>query len=584
MISSRRTSTLLRLFARYLAPRRGWVVLMIFIMICNAGAQLALPSLIASFIDGAAARLPAGVMGGIALTFLVVALVSQVTAALGKYLATDLGMRATNALRSDVLSHVLAQDIGWHNATTPGALIERIDGDASRLNTFLSNMLPNLLVNSLLLAGTLGALFWIDWRAGALGVAYLPTAWLVVRVIRPHSTRLFNHEREQSARLFGFIEEHLAGTEDVRANGAVDHVMRRFFTASRPWAAAMARAQIVGSLSWLSPAMLYSFVLAAMLALGVWLIGAGAITLGSLVALYRYTFLLSQPLNDIGRQVMELFEASASAARLDELLAQTPALSENGTRTLPSGALALNVEHVSFAYADAQNNVLRDISLGLTPRRVLGLLGRTGSGKTTLTRLIARLYDVSAGEIRLNGQNIAGVAAANLRQRVTVVTQEVQVFSASARDNITLFDKDIDDARIWSALDRVGLRGWAEALPRGLETELAAGGSGLSAGQAQLLAFARAFLRDPGLVILDEASSRLDPATELQLERAIDALLQGRTAIVIAHRLKTVQRASDILVLEDGAIAEYGERAALAADPSSRYYALLNFGAEEVLA
>lgn len=584
MVDSRRTSTLLRLFARYLGPRRGWVALMFFTMLCNAGAQLALPRLIASFIDGATERLPAAVMGEIALTFLVAALVSQVTAALGKYLATDLGMRATNALRSDVLSHVLAQDIGWHNATTPGALIERIDGDATRLNTFLSHMLPTLVVNILLLAGTLGALFWIDWRAGALGLAYMPTVWLVVRILRPHSTRLFSRERERSAQLFGFIEEHLAGTEDVRANGAAAHVMRRFFMASRPWAAAMARAQIVGSLSWLTPAIIYSVVLTAMLALGVWLIGAGALTLGSLVALYRYTFLLSQPLNDIGRQIMELLEASASAARLNELLAQTPVLAENGAGVLPGGALELNIDQVSFAYADAQNNVLGDISLNLAPQRVLGLLGRTGSGKTTLTRLIARLYDASAGEIRLNGQNISGIAATSLRQRVTVVTQEVQVFSATARDNITLFDPEIDDARIWSALDKVGLRDWAEALPRGLDTELAAGGGGVSAGQAQLLAFARAFLRDPGLVILDEASSRLDPATESQLERAIDALLQGRTAIIIAHRLKTVQRASDILVLEDGAIVEQGERAALAADPSSRYYALLNYGAEEVLA
>ncbi len=584
MTTSRRTTTLLRLFARYLAPRRGMVMLMIITMLCNAGAQLVLPRLIASFIDGAAAHLPSVVMGGIAITFLIVALASQVTAALGKYMATDLGMRATNALRSDALSHVLAQDIGWHNATTPGALIERIDGDAARLNIFLSHMLPTLLVNALLIAGTLAALFWIDWRAGALGLAYMPTVWLVVRVIRPHSARLFNREREQSARLFGFIEEHLAGTEDVRANGAVAHVMRRFFIASRPWASAMARAQIVGSLSWLSPAMIYSVVLAAMLALGVWLIGAGAITLGSLVALYRYTFLLSQPLNEIGRQVTELLEASASAARLNELMAQTPTLAESGTRILPGGALALDVNRVSFAYADAKDHVLRDISLHLAPQRVLGLLGRTGSGKTTLTRLIARLYDASAGEIRLNGQPIAGIATANLRARVTVVTQEVQVFSATARENITLFDPKIGDARIWSALDQVGLREWAEALPRGLDTPLAAGGSGVSAGQAQLLAFARAFLRDPGLVILDEASSRLDPATEQRLERAIDALLRGRTAIVIAHRLKTVQRASDILVLEDGAAAEYGERAALAADPSSRYYALLNYGAEEVLA
>ncbi len=584
MTTSRRTSTLLRLFARYLAPRRGWVLLLLALTLCNAGTQLTLPRLTASFIDGAAARQPLADMSAIAFTFLGVALTGQICAALGHYAATDLGMRATNALRSDVLRHVLSLDIGWHNATTPGALIERIDGDATRLNTFLSNLLPRLLVNGLLLAGTLGALFLIDWRAGALAVAYMPAVWLIIRLIRPITMRLFNREREQSAQLFGFLEERLAGTEDVRANGAVDHVMRHFFITSRPWASALARAQIVGSLSWLSPSAIFAIVLAAMLGLGVWLIGAGAMSLGSLVALYRYTFLLSQPLNDIGRQVMEMLEAAASAARLNELVAQETALTDTGTALLARGPLAVRVDNVSFTYSDAKEAVLTDISLQLAPRRVLGLLGRTGSGKTTLTRLIARLYDVSAGVVQLNGVALPALTSTSLRERVTLVTQDVQVFSASARDNITLFDRTIDDARVWSALDQVGLRAWADALPRGLATELAAGGSGLSAGQAQLLAFARAFLRDPGLVILDEASSRLDPATEQQLERAIDALLRDRTAIIIAHRLKTVERADDILVLEDGAIVEHGTRETLAADASSRYFALLNYGAEEMLA
>ncbi len=160
----------------------------------------------------------------------------------------------------------------------------------------------------------------------------------------------------------------------------------------------------------------------------------------------------------------------------------------------------------------------------------------------------------------------------------------MQLFSATVRNNLTLYDDSIDEACIWAALEQVEMAGWARALSRGLDTELAAAGSDLSAGQAQLLAFARACLRAPGLVIMDEASSRLDPATEQRLERAVDALLHDRTAIIIAHRLKTVERADDILILEDGRIVEYGARGTLAADPNSRYYALLNYGAEEVLA
>jgi len=230
------------------------------------------------------------------------------------------------------------------------------------------------------------------------------------------------------------------------------------------------------------------------------------------------------------------------------------------------------------------SSVLSEVSFTLAPGTKLGLLGRTGSGKTTLSRLIFRLYDPTAGAIRIGGVDLRDAAFVDLRGRVGMVTQDVQLFQASIRDNLALFDRAIDDARIEWALDELGLLEWLRALPDGLDTRLGAGGLGLSAGEAQLLAFARVFLRDPGLVILDEASSRLDPATERLLERAIDRLLAGRTAIIIAHRLGTVQRADAILILDRGQVAEYGPREQLARDESSRFAQLLQTGLEEVLA
>jgi ABC-type multidrug transport system fused ATPase/permease subunit len=586
---TRDTRILRRILARYLVPYRGSVAVLGLFVVLDVIADLAMPWLVAAFIDGAVAGQPLIVLGQLAAGFLFATLFGQVAMAMSGYVATDLGMRATNKLRSDALLHVLALDMGWHNATTPGALIERIDGDAARLNTLLSNMLPQLLANALLLVGVLIAFFTIDWRAGLMAVACVPvTLWTIERLREP-STRLFNAEREHSSHLFGYIEERLAGTEDVRANGAVAHVMRGFYAHSRRWGSAFVRAHVIGSLNWIVPTFIYSVLLVLVLALGLGLFGSQVLTLGAIVALYRYADLLSRPLNRLGRQLMELLEASASAARLEALFALQPKVADAGAVALPDGPLTLDVDHVSFTYADGDEPVLRDVSFSAAPRRVLGLLGRTGSGKTTLTRLIARLYDAQTGAITLNGVAINRLRDSNLRRRVTLVTQDVQIFSASVRDNLTLFDRGIDDARIMAALDKVGMRDWVGTLPRGLDSELsgsgaASGGSGLSAGQAQLLAFARAFLREPGLVILDEASSRLDPATEQQLERAVDALLCDRTAIVIAHRLKTVERADDILVLENGCIVEYGPREALAADPASRYYALRNYGHEEVLA
>jgi ABC-type multidrug transport system fused ATPase/permease subunit len=219
----------------------------------------------------------------------------------------------------------------------------------------------------------------------------------------------------------------------------------------------------------------------------------------------------------------------------------------------------------------------------VAPGEVVGLLGRTGSGKTTLTRLLLRLYDPTAGTIRLGGVDLRDAHRADLRRHIGVVTQDVQLFQASVRDNLALFDTRISDARILAALDELGLGEWARTLPEGLDTVLAAGGGGLSAGEAQLLAFTRVFLKDPGLVILDEASSRVDPATERLIERAVGKLLQNRTGIIIAHRLGTVERADTILILDEGRIAEHGPRVTLATDPGSRFAGLLRTGAAEVL-
>jgi ABC-type multidrug transport system fused ATPase/permease subunit len=196
--------------------------------------------------------------------------------------------------------------------------------------------------------------------------------------------------------------------------------------------------------------------------------------------------------------------------------------------------------------------------------------------------LLFRFYDPSWGAIRLGGADLRALQLADVRTRVGMVTQDVQLFHASVRDNLTFWNQTISDERILEVLETLGLMPWLQSLPNGLDSELASGGASLSAGEAQLLAFARVFLQDPGLVILDEASARLDPATEALIERAIDRLLEGRTAIIIAHRLRTVQRADDILILDHGHVLEYGPRAQLAADPTSHFHRLLRVGLEEI--
>jgi ATP-binding cassette subfamily B protein len=243
---------------------------------------------------------------------------------------------------------------------------------------------------------------------------------------------------------------------------------------------------------------------------------------------------------------------------------------------------------VTFAYQDGDEDigevVLDDVSFGVAPGRVVGVLGRTGSGKTTLARLLTRLYDPVHGRVVLGGISARETDTDDLRRRVGMVTQDVQLFRASVRDNLTFFDPDASDDAIMAVLLDLGLADWVFSLADGLDTQLESGSGGLSAGEAQLLAFTRIFLKDPGLVILDEASSRLDPATEQLIERAVDKLLTDRTGIIIAHRLATVTRADDILILDGGRVVEFGERLALAADPNSRFSGFLRAGLEEVLA
>ena len=244
-------------------------------------------------------------------------------------------------------------------------------------------------------------------------------------------------------------------------------------------------------------------------------------------------------------------------------------------------------DDVTFGYAE-DDPVLHNVTFKLEPGEVLGLLGRTGSGKTTITRLLFRLYDAENGRIRLgvNGSptSINDASLLDLRQRIGMVTQDVQLFRATVRDNLTFFDKSIPDAKILAVIEELGLHDWFNNLSDGLDTELKSEGTSLSAGEGQLLAFTRVFLQDPGLVILDEASSRLDPATEQLIERAVDKLLHNRTGIIVAHRLSTVERADQIMILENGRIQEFGSYNQLAHDPASRFHSLRKTGLSEVLA
>ncbi|HOU14794.1 MAG TPA: ABC transporter ATP-binding protein [Anaerolineae bacterium] len=624
------------LLVSYLAPQWPLALLLAVLLLSNIGLQLVNPQIMRSFIDTAKSGGAGDTLWQSALLFMIVALAQQIVSVLSTYVGENVGWTTTNALRADVAEHCLYLDMSFHNAHTPGEMIERIEGDINALSNFFSQFVIQVFGNALLLVGVLFFLFREDWRVGvALSIfaaIALALLWRMRDMAEPH----WKAEREASAEQFGFLEERLAGTEDIRSSGAKPYVMRRFFVLMRGLMQKTLKAVLMFNIMLNLIEFLFAASNAVAFAMSAYLFRLGAITIGTVYIIFYYSNMLMMPINRITRQMQSLQQAGASIARIRELLNIKGKIPEGAnlpptTIHIAAGPLAVEFKGVSFGYDDAApfvkeaddkaeeaggkmqdagskkqeakptteppNNqttepapkelVLHDISFSLPPGTVLGLLGRTGSGKTTLTRLVFRLYDLDAGEIRLgsNGAavDIRDVAVPELRQRVGMVTQNIQLFHATVRDNLTFFDATIPDERILQVIHDLGLGTWYESLTNGLDTELESGGGGLSAGEQQLLAFTRIFLKDPGLVILDEASSRLDPATEHLIERAVDRLVQNRTAIIIAHRLGTVQRADQIMILEGGHIREYGQRAALAADPDSRFYSLLQAGMEEVL-
>ncbi len=569
------------LLATYLKPAWRKVAVLAILLFANTGLQLVSPLLLRRFLDTAQRGEALATLTRIALIFIGVAVVVQLLGVIETYIAEDVGWTATNHLRGDLMRHVLDLDMSFHNAHVPGELIQRLDYDVSTLANFFSRFTLRVVASVLLILGVLIVLFGIDHWIGLVFAAFIVVALAALRTVQRFIVPFAKTDLETMGALFGYLEERLTGIEDIRARGAIDHVLRGLYGHMRARLRARRNADVLYAALFGMVALLAAIGTALAYALGGYLFRHGTITLGTVFALVSYIALVLAPLNQLTQQVQDLQQATAGIIRVQELFATPSALPEGVRSTIPTGALSVACTHLSFSYQQ-DATVLDDLSFTVEPGTVLSVLGRTGSGKSTLARLLVRLYDPTEGSIQLGTIDLRQARQSEIHARVGIVTQEVQLFHGSVRDNVTLFNPAIPDAQILEAFRNLGLWDWYAALPAALDTELSGGEAGLSAGEAQLVAFARIFLRDPGLVILDEASSRLDPATERRIERAVDVLLRGRTGIIVAHRLGTVERADTILILESGQIIEQGERRALAADAASRYAGLLRTGLEVV--
>ena len=571
------------LLKKYLKPYIGQVLILAFFLVLYNAIQILNPQVIRYYIDAVfEPTLNVRTLVYAALLYIGMNLILRAIMILNGYLSNNLAWLTTNDLRIDTTRHCINLDMTFHNKHKTGEMIERIEGDASTLSEFFSTFVVYFLGSVLLLTGVLIAVFVEGWIFGLIFLGFTILALIGLYFVRKVSSPLWKKVRESTTALYGTIEESISGLEDIKGNGADEFIMKNYHEIAQTNYKNKSKAMIVSRTYYAINVLMNAVLNIGILVASYYLKDTFGIDGGSLYLLLSYGANILFPLRLILWQLEQLQNSLANIERIQELLSIETKIKDEGTEQFPEESVNLAFYGLDFGYLEDEL-VLKNINFNLKPGKKLGLVGHTGSGKTTLARLVFRLHDPVRGEIKFNEIDSRYFPLKKLRRNIAYVTQEVELFKASIKDNITFFDKTISDETILDVFKELGLMEWYSKLPNGLETLIFSEELGLSAGEEQLLALTRAFLKNPKLVILDEASSRLDPATERQVDHALERLLLNRSAIIIAHRLSTLDKVDDILLLKKGEMIEYGVRSELVKDPNSQFSQLLQKGIEEIL-
>jgi len=475
------------------------------------------------------------------------------------------GQRVMHRMRQQLFTHMLDLNLSFYNRNPVGKLVTRLTNDIQNMHEMFTSVIVTLFNDLIRLTGILAILFWMNWQL-ALGMCLLVPAILGNTLWFSRLARdAFRRIRTGLARINSFLQEALSGVALIQLFNREPYSRERFQALNRAYLDdTLYQIKVFGIFM-----PVVEILAMAATALIIWYGGSeilrGDMTIGVLVAFLAYMRLFFQPLRELSQKYSIVQSAMASAERIFQLLDTEESLPIAKTPELPAGDAGTVVfQNVTFGYAPGQP-VLRDLSFTVPPGETLAIVGATGSGKSTIINLLERLYDPEAGAITVDGTDLRQLDPAWLRRHVGLVMQDVFIVPDTLRANILLDRLDLDDAELTTIVSRAQLTALVRQLPQGWHTRLGEGGMELSAGQKQLLAFARVLARDPAILVLDEATSNVDTETEILIERAIDTALAGRTSMVIAHRLSTIRRAHRILVMTEGRIVEQGTHESLMA-------------------
>jgi len=569
---------------KYLEGRKRWAALMILVGTANAAAQTGGWLIVRDAIDH-------GIHGRDERYLTIAVLIYLAVAACGWMLQAflirglaSIGQAVVIGLRRDLFDHLTGLSLRYFSQQKAGWIIARITSDVDAVSDTLSQGMQTLVSSLILLPTAVAVLFIADWRLGLIACCVLPPALIISRWFQKVSHPANVEQRNRIGAVTAQIAESVAGMAVVQAFNRERRFQKEFDELNDANREQATYVQKIFSVFFPSIEFLGVIAMMAVLYFGAHLLHQNALTIGTLIAATYILQLVFQPLQDLSDVYGQLQSASAAMVKIAGILDEVSEVRDKpGAPALPRIEGDLDLDSIVFAYG--KDPVLHGVSFRLAPGQCFALVGESGHGKSTLAKLIGRHYDPDQGAVRVDGHDLRDVDVRSYRRQLGVVLQDPFLFSGTIASNIRFAKPDATDEEVAAAAAAVGVDRVAARLSGGLDHEVREGGAGLSSGERQLISIARALLADPRILVLDEATSNIDRPTEVLIERALDRLLKGRTSIIIAHRLSTVRRADEILVVENGQIAQRGsERELLAQDGPFRRLAHALEGGEPELA